>query len=109
MRKMIAIILTLLSVPVAAQESQSGRILAERWCMACHIVEREPRSATADRVPTFRAIAASREDGGVPRKLPFHGDTRLPDFHSTRAERTRWGPKFLVCESWNGPQMAPNG
>lgn len=88
MRKMMAITLTLLSLPAAAQDSRSGRMLAERWCMACHIVEREPRSATADGVPTFPAIAA--KPGTTALSLDSYlsiGHTRMPDFQLSRGER----------------------
>lgn len=88
MLKMIAVILTLLSVPVAAQDSRSGRILAERWCMACHIVEREPRSATADGVPTFPAIAAKPDTTAASLDSYLStGHTRMPDFQLSRGER----------------------
>src|SRR4051812_5142063 len=88
MRKMMAIILALLSLPAAAQDSRNGRMLAERWCMACHVVEREPRSATADGVPTFPAIAAKR--GTTAASLSDYlstGHTRMPDFQLSRDER----------------------
>jgi len=88
MRKLIAIILALLSLPAAAQDSGSGRVLAERWCMACHIVEREPSSATADGVPTFPAIAV--KPGTTAVSLDSYlstGHTRMPDFQLSRGER----------------------
>lgn len=86
--KMTAMIVVLLSLPAAAQDSRSGRVLAERWCMACHIVEREPRSATADGVPTFPAIAA--KPGTTTASLDSYlstGHTRMPDFQLSRSER----------------------
>ncbi|MDP3136163.1 MAG: c-type cytochrome [Burkholderiaceae bacterium] len=88
MRKTIAITLTLLAIPAAAQDSQGGRVLAERWCMACHIVEREPRSTTVDGVPTFPAIAAKA--GTTKASLDSYlstGHTRMPDFQLSRSER----------------------
>jgi mono/diheme cytochrome c family protein len=88
MRMMMAITLLLLSLPAAAQDSRGGRVLAERWCMACHIVEREPRSATADGVPTFPAIAA-RPDTTTASLDSYlsTGHTRMPDFQLSRGER----------------------
>lgn len=88
MRKIIAVALALLPLPAAAQDSQSGRVLAERWCMACHIVEREPRRATADGVPTFPAIAAKADT--TKESLDSYlstGHTRMPDFQLSRGER----------------------
>jgi mono/diheme cytochrome c family protein len=88
MRMMMAMILILLSLPVSAQDSRGGRVLAERWCMACHVVEREPRSATADGVPSFPAIAA--KSGTTAASLDSYlstGHTRMPDFQLSRGER----------------------
>lgn len=88
MRMMMAMTLTLLSLPAAAQDSRSGRVLAERWCMACHVVEREPRSATADGVPSFPAIAV--KPGTTAASLDSYlstGHTRMPDFQLSRGER----------------------
>lgn len=88
MRKMMAMMMTLLSLPAAAQDSQAGRMLAERWCMACHVVEREPRNATADGVPSFPAIAA--KSGTTAASLDSYlsrGHTRMPDFQLSRGER----------------------
>jgi mono/diheme cytochrome c family protein len=89
LRKLIAMVMALLSLPAAAQDSRSGRVLAERWCMACHIVEREPSSATADGVPTFPAIAA--KPGTTASSLDSYlstGHTRMPDFQLSRGERS---------------------
>ena len=88
MRMMMAISLLLLSLPAAAQDSRGGRVLAERWCMACHIVEREPRSATADGVPTFPAIAAKPDTTTASLDSYLStGHTRMPDFQLSRGER----------------------
>ena len=87
MRTMMVMILMLLSLPAAAQDL-GGRVLAEHWCMACHVVEREPRAATADGVPTFPAIAA--KPGTTAAFLNDYlstGHTRMPDFQLSRGER----------------------
>lgn len=88
MREIVAAILALLTLPAAAQDSMSGRMLAERWCMACHVVEREPRRATVDGVPTFPAIAT--KPGTTAASLDAYlstGHTRMPDFQLSRSER----------------------
>lgn len=87
MRTMMAMMLILLSLPVSAQDLD-GRVLAERWCMACHVVERAPRAATADGVPTFPAIAS--KPGTTAASLNDYlstGHTRMPDFQLSRGER----------------------
>jgi uncharacterized protein (DUF736 family) len=53
----MAIVLALLPLQAAAQESRLGGSLAVRWCMACHVVEPNQRTA-ADSAPSFRVIAA---------------------------------------------------
>ena len=40
--------------PAAAFDAEAGRLLAERWCSACHAVEQR---SGADQAPTFEAIA----------------------------------------------------
>ena len=41
MRRLLAMAVALLPLPAAAQSAADGRPLAERWCMACHVIERE--------------------------------------------------------------------
>jgi mono/diheme cytochrome c family protein len=74
-------------LPTAAQ-GPSGFDLAARWCMGCHVIERQPRSATADSVPSFPAIAAKPQTsaGSIERYLST-GHTHMPDFALSRAER----------------------
>ena len=40
-----------------AADASQGKTIAERWCAACHRVERAPNSTT-DRPPPFASIAA---------------------------------------------------
>ena len=88
MRQFVALVLALLPLPVAAQGPEVGRPLAERWCMACHTIEREPRAARADGVPSFPAIAVRTTTTKA--SLDTHlstGHTRMPDFSLSRYER----------------------
>ena len=88
MRRTLAMMLALLPLPAAAQEPGVGGALAVRWCMACHVIEREPRGATADGVPSFPAIAA--KPGTTADSLDQYlstGHTRMPDFSLSRDER----------------------
>lgn len=66
-----------------------GARLAERWCMACHVVEPAPPAAAAtDRAPSFAAIASRTTT--TPASLAFHlssGHTNMPDFALSAAER----------------------
>lgn len=76
------------ALPAAAQGPGFGGELAARWCMGCHVIEREPRSATADGVPNFPAIAAKPDTtaASIERYLST-GHTHMPDFSLSRSER----------------------
>ena len=79
--------LALLAMPAAAQDLSAGRSLAERWCMACHVVEPSQSMAT-DNAPSFSAIAA--RPGTTARSLDRYlsqGHTLMPDFLLSAQER----------------------
>lgn len=66
--------------PIASQIAEDeGRVLAQRWCVTCHVVA--PKRSGTDAVPTFQAIAqrpgttVSRLKGYL---LKPHGE--MPDF-----------------------------
>jgi mono/diheme cytochrome c family protein len=87
MRHLMMSVLLLLPVPVAAQGPADGRPLAERWCMACHVIEREAPSVAPDRGPNFTTIAA--RPSTTPESLRRYlstGHTRMPDFALSRYE-----------------------
>jgi mono/diheme cytochrome c family protein len=70
-----------------AQGPGDGRPLAERWCMACHVIEREPLTVAPDRGPSFPVIAA--RPGMTPEQLRRYlstGHTHMPDFALSRYE-----------------------
>ena len=87
-RATLAIVLAFAPLPATAQSPASGGALAERWCMGCHVIEREPRTATADGVPSFPAIAAKPDitAGSIERYLST-AHTHMPDFSLSRSER----------------------
>lgn len=91
LRSLAPVALALIGVapqPAAAQDPRLGGQLAERWCMGCHVIEREPRTATADGVPSFPAIAARPDTtaASIERYLST-GHTHMPDFSLSRSER----------------------
>lgn len=75
-------------LPATAQGPGFGGELATRWCMGCHVIEREPRTATADGVPSFPAIAAKPNTtaASIERYLST-AHTHMPDFSLSRSER----------------------
>ncbi len=89
MRKTMAMVLALAlqALPAAAQDPGIGGRLAVRWCMACHVVEPNPRTAT-DAAPSFSAIAARPDTtaDSLDRYLST-GHTLMPDFLLSTPER----------------------
>lgn len=89
MRRSMPVIvgLALLALPAAAQDPSVGRSLAVRWCIACHVVEPNQRTAT-DNAPSFRSIAArpGTTAGSLDRYLSI-GHTLMPDFSLSSRER----------------------
>ena len=72
--------LVLLPGIAAAQDVERGLMLAQRWCSACHTIERSPATARSDGVPTFPAIASMpgmSADRLRAAMTPLHG--RMPD------------------------------
>ncbi|ALK08265.1 c-type cytochrome [Blastochloris viridis] len=60
MRRVVAMAVAMgCGAPLAANaqagDAAAGRVLAERWCSACHVVDAEQAQGN-DAVPTFRAI-----------------------------------------------------
>ncbi|TAJ41051.1 MAG: cytochrome c [Reyranella sp.] len=87
MRHLTVIFLVLLPLTAAAQGPGEGRPLAERWCMACHVIERESPTITPDRGPSFPVIAA--KPGTTAESLRRYlstGHTHMPDFTLSRYE-----------------------
>lgn len=87
MKRLIALLM-LLPLPALAQGPGYGAALAERWCMACHIVEPAPRTASANGIPSFSAIAAKPTTNAEQLKAYLStGHTRMPDFSLSNRER----------------------
>jgi mono/diheme cytochrome c family protein len=89
MRRTMAMVLApaLLAFPAAAQDPGVGGKLAVRWCMACHVVEPNPPTAT-DSAPSFAKIAA--QPGTTADSLDRYlstGHTLMPDFSLSSQER----------------------
>ncbi len=82
MRTVVAVMLAM-SVPLSAmaQGRERGAVLAEHWCMGCHLVEPETHGAPADRGPSFSSIAAKPgTTADSLRRYLSKGHTHMPDF-----------------------------
>jgi mono/diheme cytochrome c family protein len=44
--------------PAIAADASQGKAIAERWCSACHVVERAQKTAPTDQAPPFASLAA---------------------------------------------------
>ena len=40
-----------------AADAEQGKVIAERWCGGCHLVQHEQKTAPADQAPPFATIA----------------------------------------------------
>jgi mono/diheme cytochrome c family protein len=70
----------------AAADSQQGKILAQRWCVACHQISLEQPVVTVD-VPSFMAIARKHEkDIHVLEGFLSHPHSVMPDWNLSRQE-----------------------
>lgn len=88
MSRTLALVLVLLPLPTMAQGPGFGATLAEHWCMGCHIVERAPKGASANGVPSFPAIAAKPTTTAEQLSLYLStGHTHMPDFSLSNQER----------------------
>lgn len=87
-RKAAAVMLALSPAPVAAQDAAVGSALAVRWCMGCHVIEREPLISPRNGVPTFSAIAANPATTVTfLRRYLSAEHTYMPDFALSPQER----------------------
>ena len=57
MRSVCAVGVILLSCQAFAADPDNGERLAQRWCVACHVVTPAQTSTTTDQAPPFPVIA----------------------------------------------------
>jgi mono/diheme cytochrome c family protein len=80
------VVAVLQTIPASAADVGQGKAIAERWCAACHRVERDPKTAT-DQPPPFASIAEM--PGFDENKLSFfllRPHPSMPSLSLTRAE-----------------------
>jgi mono/diheme cytochrome c family protein len=88
MSRLAAILVLFLPAIAAAQDVERGRQLAQRWCSACHTVERSPAAARADGIPSFPAVAAIPDISAMRLRAamnPAHG--RMPDLSLSKRDQ----------------------
>jgi mono/diheme cytochrome c family protein len=53
-------------IPAWAADAERGKVIAERWCSSCHLVQHGQKTAVVDQAPPFATIA------------------KMPDFDASR-------------------------
>ena len=94
---MVTLLTAVLSNGVAAQGPETGRALAERWCVSCHIIDRTSQTGSVNGIPSFPAIAAqpATTAASLDKFLSApHG--RMPDFSLGVRERSALVDYFLA-------------
>jgi mono/diheme cytochrome c family protein len=73
--------------PSCAADPDQGKIIAERWCTGCHIVESEQKSPVTDQAPPFASIAKMpRFDANKLALLLLEPHPNMPKLSLSRAE-----------------------
>ncbi|MCI4677920.1 c-type cytochrome [Rhodoblastus acidophilus] len=81
----IALVATLVpSAAIAAGDAEHGKIIAKRWCAACHVVSAGQKRASAD-VPSFFYVARHKSNLDVSSFLT-DPHPKMPDMSLTRQE-----------------------
>jgi mono/diheme cytochrome c family protein len=82
----LTIFATLASATLAAGDAANGERIAQRWCVACHVVSPDQPRATTE-APTFASIA--QRPGFDAEKLAFfllEPHPKMPNMSLTRRE-----------------------
>ena len=86
---MVAALLTLAgSSALAADRAAEGKVIAERWCAACHQISLEQTTASVD-VPSFMTIAklgTMTDDLAALEGFLSNPHPVMPDLNLTRQE-----------------------
>ncbi|MCI0466381.1 MAG: cytochrome c [Beijerinckiaceae bacterium] len=80
-------IVALFALPLAplGAEAAKGKIIAKRWCAACHLVSSDQKSASPD-VPSFAAVARKKTPPGQLKAFLADPHPKMPDMNLTRSE-----------------------
>lgn len=83
-----AISLLLATIPTqrARADAGEGKLLAERWCSNCHVVEEHQQGSVPQGPPSFRTVAKSGMTDAALRAFLSHPHGAMPDLALTRAE-----------------------
>ena len=70
-----------------AADAAHGKIIAERWCSGCHLVQHEQKTAPTDQAPPFVAVAKRPDfDAGRLALLLLKPHPNMPKLSLSRSE-----------------------
>ena len=73
--------------PSSAADAQQGKVIAERWCSGCHLVQHDQKTATTDQAPPFGRIAETPGfDAGRLALLLLKPHPNMPQLSLSRPE-----------------------
>jgi mono/diheme cytochrome c family protein len=81
----VLILLAAAHGPALAADAEAGKIIAQRWCAACHVVAPDQPRGSAD-VPSFAAIAAKYADEKALANFLSVPYPRMPNMTLSRPE-----------------------
>ena len=68
-------------------DSAAGRVLAQKWCSSCHVVEADQKIGSSTGAPTFAAVARMKAITRLSLRVFFQTPhERMPDLHLSRDE-----------------------
>src|SRR5689334_8095237 len=84
---LLVVCLVLCLRPLWAADVQHGKVIAERWCNGCHVVQREQKSAATDQAPPFVTIGKTPAfDAGRLALMLLKPHPNMPKLELSRSE-----------------------
>jgi len=78
-------VLSAFSPGAFADDAARGKIIAKRWCAACHVVAPDQTLANSD-APTFASIARRHEGAKKLKAFLTDPHPKMPDMNLSRSE-----------------------
>ena len=76
-------------LPARAADAEQGKVIAERWCSGCHVVQPRQTTAVTDQAPAFATIAKTPDfDAGKLALLLLRPHPSMPKLSLSRSEVT---------------------
>jgi mono/diheme cytochrome c family protein len=73
--------------PTWGADAEQGKIIAERWCSGCHVVQHEQKTAATDQAPPFTEIGRRPDfDAGKLALMLLKPHPNMPKLELSRSE-----------------------